>query len=99
MAPTTMEQDVPGTGAGQSVLVEHEAHRMIEETFSFGQIVCAVRRHVLGGAASASCRLILKKSGENRRSRTLTEAADAISRAYGGQDAPDEPSSLNWPIS
>jgi hypothetical protein len=35
-----------------------------------------------------------------KQAHTHTEAANAISRAYAGEDAPDEPlTSLTWPTS
>jgi hypothetical protein len=74
-----------------------EAHQMIEEALASIRLYGRFGASPLAVQQAQAVAYILKKSGENRQSRILQEAADAISRAHGGQSAPDEPPQFVWP--
>jgi hypothetical protein len=78
---------------------EHEeAHRMIEEALASIRLYGRFGASPLAAQQAQCVAYLLKKCGEQRHSRILTEAADAISRAYGGQGAPEEPPAPpTWP--
>jgi hypothetical protein len=78
---------------------EHEeAHRMIEEALASIRLYARFGASPLAAQQARAVAYILKKGGDTKNSRILTEAADAISRAYAGQEAPDEPpGALEWP--
>ena len=75
-----------------------EAHRMIEEALASIRLYARFGASPLAVQQAQSVAYILKKAGARKHSRILTEAADAISRAYAGHEAPDEPpAALEWP--
>lgn len=74
-----------------------EAHRMIEEALASVRLYARFGASPLAAQQAQAVAYILKKTGESRDSRILTEAANAISLAYAGQDAPNEPPAFHWP--
>jgi hypothetical protein len=74
-----------------------EAHRMIEEALASIRLYARFGASPLVPQQARCVAYILKKTGVRRHSRILTEAADAICRAYAGHDAPDEPPPFEWP--
>jgi hypothetical protein len=74
-----------------------EAHRMIEEGLASIRLYARCGASPLAAQQVQAVAYLLKRAGENRNSRILTEAANAISRAYAGRDAPEEPPAFTWP--
>jgi hypothetical protein len=73
-----------------------EAPRMIEEALASIQLYARFGASPLAAQQVQAVTYILKKTGQIRGSRVLTEAADAISRAYSGHNAPSQLPSY-WP--